>query len=107
MGNSHRAALSRKEIIVSLKTSRALWNPSHLDLRSNETLAQILDRGDIADWQELYQLAGADKLIRERIHQIVRTVPLPMPYFWLAALASLGEPVDFSVKLHSYADQGP
>ncbi len=40
--------------------------------------------------------------MRARIRQIVLTVPLPMPRFWLAALASLGEPVDWNTPLPDY-----
>jgi len=34
-----------------LTHSPALWNRSHLDLRSDEILAQILDRGSMDDWR--------------------------------------------------------
>jgi hypothetical protein len=59
-------------------------------------LAQILDRGDLAAWRELYTLAAA---LRRRIMGVVRRVPLPYPAFWLAALASLGEHVDWASPL--------
>ena len=75
------------------------WNRSHLDLRSDEVLAQILDRGDVQAWRELYELAAADGELRRRILGVVRRVPLPYPGFWLAALASLGEEIDWSVSL--------
>ena len=81
---------------------RALWNRDALDLRSDEVLAQILDRGELADWRELYRLARGDARLRARIHRLVRTVPLPFPHFWLAALASLGEPVVFDVSVPDY-----
>jgi hypothetical protein len=32
----------------------------------------------------------------------VLTVPLPFPHFWLAALASLGDPVDFDAPVPDY-----
>lgn len=83
----------------ALTTSRALWNRRGLDLRSDEILAQILDRGELAAWRELYALAREDADLRARIARIVATVPLPFGHFWLAALASLGEPVDFDVDL--------
>jgi hypothetical protein len=86
----------------SLETSRALWNRSALDLDSDEVLAQLLDRGDIADWRTLYALASADAQLRLRIRRILITVPLPLPHFWLAALASLGEPVDWNVPFPDY-----
>ena len=81
---------------------RALWNRDGLDLRSDEILAQILDRGTMADWRELYRLARADAELRARIHRLVLTVPLPLPRFWLAALATLGEAVDFDAAVPDY-----
>ncbi len=81
---------------MTLERSRALWNRTGLDLASDEVLAQILDRGDIHDWRTLYDLAARDPHLRARIHRVVRTVPLPFPHFWLAALVSLGEPVDLA-----------
>jgi hypothetical protein len=32
----------------------------------------------------------------------VLTIPLPLPRFWLAALANLGEPIDLHVPLRPY-----
>jgi hypothetical protein len=84
---------------MSLATSRALWNRSHLDLASVGTIAQILDRGTIEDWRELYALAACDIALRQRIHHVVRTIPTPFPHLWLAALASLGEAVDYDAPL--------
>jgi hypothetical protein len=75
------------------------WNRSRLDLRSDEVLAQVLDRGDLAAWRELYALAAGDAALRGRILAVVRRVPLPYPAFWLAALASLGEAVDWTLPL--------
>ena len=75
------------------------WNRSRLDLRSDEVLAQILDRGDLDAWQELYALAARDALLRRRILGVIRRVPLPYPAFWLAALASLGEAIDWAIPL--------
>jgi hypothetical protein len=86
----------------ALETSRALWNRSSLDLESDEVLAQLLDRGEMAAWRALYRVARADARLRARIKRIVLTVPLPMPRFWLAALASLGEPVDWSAPVPDY-----
>lgn len=65
-------------------------------------LAHLLDRGDMADWRALYRMAKANPRLRGRILRIVLTVPLPLPYFWMAALASLGEPVDWDRKLPDY-----
>jgi hypothetical protein len=75
------------------------WNRSRLDLRSDEMLAQILDRGNLAAWQELYALAEGDAELRRRLLSVIRRVPLPYPSFWLAALASLGEAVDWAAPL--------
>ena len=83
---------------------RALWNRGGFDLRSDEMLAQVLDRGELADWRALYRLAHADAQLRARIRRLVLTVPLPLPHFWLAALASLGEPVDFDAPVPDYYD---
>jgi hypothetical protein len=90
----------------NLSHSRALWNWSALDLANDEQLAQILDRGTMDDWRELYQLAKGDPDLRGRLVKIIHRVPLPLPRFWLAALAALGEEVDLSAPLPSYADQG-
>lgn len=78
-----------------LDHSRAAWNRQTFNLASDEMLAQLLDRGSMADWRELYRLAQADAALRLRIARVVASVPLPMPHFWLAALASLGEPVSW------------
>lgn len=82
-----------------LDSSIALWNRSHLDLRSEEIIAQILDRGEPRDWRELYRLARLDPELRARIHRVVLRVPLAYGHFWLAALAALGERVDWLVSL--------
>lgn len=83
---------------------RALWNRNALDLRSDEVLAQVLDRGELADWRELYRRARADAQLRARIQRLVLSVPLPLPHFWLAALASLGDPIDFDAPVLDYYD---
>jgi hypothetical protein len=85
-----------------LDTSRALWNRSSLVLDSDEVLAQLLDRGQMDDWRALYRLAKTDPRLRSRIKRIVSIVPVPLPRFWLAALASLGEPVDWNAPLPDY-----
>jgi hypothetical protein len=77
------------------------WNRNRLDLDSDEVLAQVLDRGDLAAWRELFALAANDRELRRRILDIVSRVPLPYPCFWLAAMSSLGEPVDWSLPLPS------
>ena len=83
---------------------RGLWNRSTLDLRSDEVLAQILDRGELADWRELYRLSAADAQLRARIRRLVLTVPVPLPRFWLAALSSLGDLVDYDAPVPDYYD---
>lgn len=75
------------------------WNRSRLELESDEVLAQILDRGDLEAWRELYSLAARDRRLRKRILGVVSRVPLPFPWFWRAAMASLGEPVDWSAPV--------
>ena len=85
-----------------IETSRAGWNRSSLDLESDEVLAQILDRGEMAAWRDLYHLARTDSQLRGRIKRIVLTIPVPLPRFWLAALADLGEAVDLAAPLPDY-----
>ena len=75
------------------------WNRSHLDLASDEVLAQILDRGDLEAWSELCRIASTEPALRRRILGVVGRVALPYPGFWLAALASLGEDIDWSMSL--------
>lgn len=86
----------------ALDRSRALWNRRGLDLRSDEVLAQLLDRGEMPAWRELYALARADPSLRKRIARIVTTVPTPLPHFWLAALKGLGEDVDVGAETPDY-----
>ncbi len=85
--------------MTHLEKSRALWNRSQLDLRSDEVLAQILDRGEIEAWRELYALAKADPELRHRILSVISRVHMDFPHFWLAALVSLGEDVDMAMEL--------
>lgn len=82
-----------------LERSGALWNRDRLDLRSEETLAQILDRGSLDDWRALYRLAQEDPALRVRLRRVVGRVPLGYPYFWRTALRSLGEPVDLDAPV--------
>lgn len=77
-----------------LSRSKALWNRERLDLASDEVLAQLLDRGSLEDWRALYSLARTDAGLRARILAVVKRVPMYLPHFWLAAMASLGEAVD-------------
>jgi hypothetical protein len=86
----------------AIGSSRALWNRDALDLRSDEVLAQLLDRGEVAAWRELYRMARADSELRARIHRIVLTVPVTLQHFWLAALGSLGHAVDFGAPVPDY-----
>jgi hypothetical protein len=82
-----------------LARSRALWNRESLDLASDEILAQLLDRGSLEDWRELYALASRDETLRGRIARLLHRAPIGYPGFWLAALASLGEGVDWTAPL--------
>ena len=36
---------------TAMDRSQALWNRSRLDLRSDEQLAQLLDRGELSAWR--------------------------------------------------------
>jgi hypothetical protein len=85
----------------ALERTVVAWNRDHLDLESDEVLAQVLDRGDLAACRELYALAAKDSRLRRRILDVVGRVPLPYPSFWRAAMASLGERVDWSAPLPS------
>jgi hypothetical protein len=40
--------------------------------------------------------------VRRRIRHLVLTVPTPLPRFWLAALANLGEEIDFDAVVPDY-----
>ena len=77
-----------------LSASTALWNRDRLELASDEVLAQLLDRGSLADWRALYALAQDDRALRLRIIALVARVPMYLPHLWLAAMRSLGEAVD-------------
>ena len=90
---------------AAIETSRALWNRSALNLDSDEVLAQILDRGEMDAWRALYRMARTDARLRARIQRIVLTVPLPLPRFWLAALASLGESVEWDAAVPDYYER--
>ena len=83
----------------TLASSAALWNRDRLDLSSDEILAQILDHGDLADWREVFALASRGPGLRRRIVAIARRVPLAYAGFWLAAMASLGEAIDWATPL--------
>ena len=85
-----------------VEDSRALWNRGSANLESDEVLAQLLDRGSMADWRQLYMLARIDAQLRARIKRAVLSIPLPLPHFWLAALANLGEPVDWDARIPDY-----
>lgn len=81
-----------------LSKSRALWNRDRLDLKSDEVLAQILDRGELEAWREIYRLASGPSEdaaeLRRRIVQICCTVPIAYPHLFLAAMGALGEELD-------------
>jgi hypothetical protein len=81
-----------------LATSQALWNRGSFALESDEVLAQILDRGEMAAWREIYQLAAGPSeeaaALRRRILRLCRTVPLSFPHLFIAAMRALGQPVE-------------
>lgn len=83
-----------------LSRSRALWNRSRFEIESDETLAQILDRGSIEDWIALYKLMSGEgdkeRRLRERIYEVLHRAPTGYPDFWLAVLSGLGHPVDWN-----------
>ena len=90
----------------ALEHSRALWNRTALDLGSDGVVAQILDRGEFWAWRELYARAATDSALRSRILRVVQAIPTPLPHFWLAALRSVGEPVDLGQKTPVYGSDG-
>jgi hypothetical protein len=67
-------------------------------LDSDEVLAQLLDRGELEAWRELYRLAsgssGEAATLRRRILRLCQTVPLSFPHLFIAAMRALGEPVE-------------
>jgi hypothetical protein len=81
-----------------LSQSQALWNRTGLVLESDEVLAQLLDRGELEAWRELYRMAsgpgeGATTL-RRRILRLCQTVPLSFPHLFIAAMEALEGPVE-------------
>ncbi len=81
-----------------LGRSRSLWNRNRLDLRSDEVLAQILDRGELEAWRELYRLAAGESAsardLRRRIVRLCRSGAVSFPHLFLAAMGALGESLD-------------
>ena len=81
-----------------LSRSQALWNRTGLVLESDEVLAQLLDRGEIEAWRELYRMAsgsGEDAArLRRRILRLCQTVPLSFPHLFIAAMGALDGPVE-------------
>jgi hypothetical protein len=81
-----------------LSTSQALWNRQRLALESDEVLAQILDRGELEAWREIYRLASGPgeeaAQLRRRILHLCRTVPLSFPHLFIAAMGALGETIE-------------
>lgn len=79
-----------------LSRSRALWNRTGLALESDEVLAQLLDRGEIEAWRELYRMAsgrGEEAVaLRRRILRLCQTVPLSFPHLFIAAMGALEGP---------------
>jgi len=81
-----------------LSTSRALWNRAGLALESDEILAQLLDRGELEAWRELYRMASGPSEqaaeLRRRILRLCQTVPLSFPHLFIAAMEALGGPIE-------------
>jgi hypothetical protein len=86
-------------VTSTLESSEARWNRGHLDLRSEETLAQILDRGSLDDWRAIYRLAAEDGALRARLRRVVDRVPLGYPSLWRTVLCNLGEEVDLDAPV--------
>lgn len=64
----------------------------------------MLDRGEMRAWRALFRVERTDAALRGRIRRIVLTVPVPLPRFWLAALAGLGETVDLDAPVPEYGE---
>jgi hypothetical protein len=81
-----------------LSRSRALWNRGAFSLESDEILAQLLDRGEVEAWREIYRLASGPgeeaAALRHRILRLCQTVPLSFPHLFIAAMEALGGPVE-------------
>ena len=81
-----------------LSTSRALWNRAGLALESDEVLAQLLDRGELEAWRELYRMASGSgeqaAELRRRILRLCQTVPLSFPHLFIAAMEALDRPIE-------------
>jgi hypothetical protein len=81
-----------------LSSSRALWNRAGLALESDEVLAQLLDRGELEAWRELYRLASGPgeeaAALRQRILRLCQTVPLSFPHLFIAALGAIAGPIE-------------
>jgi hypothetical protein len=81
-----------------LARSRALWNRNRLDLASDEILAQILDRGEIEAWREIYRRAkeksASARKLRRRILRLCCEGVVSFPHLFIAAMGALGESVD-------------
>ena len=84
--------------VFDLGRSQALWNREGLDLASDEILAQILDRGELDAWREIYHRAAEQTsegaALRRRIVRLCCTVPVAFPHLFLVAMAHLGEVVE-------------
>jgi hypothetical protein len=67
-------------------------------LESDEVLAQLLDRGEVEAWRELYRMAsGRDEgaaALRRRILHLCQTIPLSFPHLFIAAMGAAAGPVE-------------
>src|SRR5207237_583661 len=62
-------------------------------------------RGITPPWNDWGHLAARGRYWARRMSRIWLTVPAPLPRFWLAALASLGESVDLAAPVPDYTTQ--
>ena len=87
-------------------SDRGLWNRTAFSWDSDECIAQVMDRGTPHDWRILGRAAQTDAELRRRMRDIISRVPLPLPHFWLALLASQGEQINWDAPLPDYAEAG-
>jgi hypothetical protein len=67
-------------------------------LESDEVLAQLLDRGEIEAWRELYRMASGPgeeaARLRRRILRLCQTVSLSFPHLFIAAMGAIEGPIE-------------
>jgi hypothetical protein len=104
----HLLALVPGAVLVGGTAAAALHAGHRRSLDGNHVLDDVRPRLEevlatleaAASWQTAGdQKLSADATLRRRILGTVRRVALPYPGFWLAALASLGEPIGWNVPV--------